>query len=55
MEKETYDKVIKELAEKKTKQEKLDFLLNSIETVDFDLNGWNNELIGLYEKLKDDK
>ncbi|GEM_PF-1655015 len=53
MKKDKYFEILSHLVKLKTTQEKMEFLSNSIESIDYDCNGFNDELIHLYNKLKD--
>lgn len=55
MKKEKYSEILCHLVKLKTKEEKMELLFNSIESNDYDGNGFNDELICLYNKLKDEK
>ena len=50
MNKDTYDKIIKELYKIPTEKEKCQYLLSVIEETDYDLNSYNSDLIELYNK-----
>ena len=53
MNKDTYDKIIKELYKIPTKKEKCEYLFKVIEETDYDANSYNGELINLYNKYKE--
>ena len=55
MKRNEYYEILCHFAKLKTKEEKMEFLFNSIESIDYDGNGFNDELIRLYNKLKDEK
>ena len=55
MKKDKYNEILYHFAKLNTKEEKMELLLNSIESIDYDGNGLNDELICLYNKLKDKK
>ena len=55
MKQDKYHEILCHLVTLKTKEEKMEFLFNSIESIDCDGNGFNDELILLYDKLKKEK
>ena len=49
------NEILCHLVKLKTKDEKIEFLFNSLESIDYDVNGFNDELIDLYNELKGKK
>ena len=55
MSKEKYEAIILELSNIDNKEEKIEYLKAHIERIDYDMNGYNDDLIDLLNRLIDGK